>query len=108
MQNFRNTVPLVDDSAKGIPEKFVQVQITWESRVWYLLHAICIKEFPLCSCLKSSIVVVSQLKLVHIQSCCLWEPMALQKTPVEEGVVVSIRVLPMAFAYTLTVGPYHP
>ena len=34
--------------------------------------------------------------------------MALQKTPVEEGVVVSIRVLPMAFAYTMTVGPYHP
>ena len=92
MQNFRNTVPLVDDSAKGIPEKFVQVHIRWESRVWYLLHAICIKEFPLCSCSKSYTVVVLQLKFVHIHFCCLWEPMALQEIPVEEGVAVSIRV----------------
>ena len=107
MQSSRSTVPLVDGSAKDIPGKFNEAHIGGESRAWHLLQALCIKKFPMCSCSRSYSVVVLQLKFVHIHSSCVWEPMALQDTTVDEGVVVSIRVLPIAFAARMNIGPYH-
>ena len=105
MQSSRSTVPLVDGSAKDIPGKFIEAHIGGESRAWHLLQALCIKKFPMCSCSRSYSVVVLQLKFVHIHSSCVWEPMALQDTTVDEGVVVSIRVLPIAFASRMNNWP---